>query len=145
MCMLLHCAWNPWDTACTFTYTFDQFLVFSMIIFPPPLHGCLSEKEVQLECLFNGEIGWPFYLSLFFVLLFFSYFFQRCFIHYLFSVSSDISLASPYCPECQPFKLLTNIFHSFLVMTFCPSVRVGILFGISRRQQLDISLIKSTV
>lgn len=25
--------------------------------FPPPLHRCLSEKEIQLECLFDGEMG----------------------------------------------------------------------------------------
>lgn len=45
--------------------TFDQFLVlFSMIIFPP-LHRCLSEKEVQLKCLFNGEIACRFFLVCF--------------------------------------------------------------------------------
>lgn len=38
--------------------------------FPPPFHCCLSEKEIQLECLSDGEIGsvvfahFPFFVSL---------------------------------------------------------------------------------
>lgn len=33
--------------------------------FSPPLHRCLSEKEIQLECLFDGEIGSVVFHSLF--------------------------------------------------------------------------------
>lgn len=44
------------------SFTFLLFLISSLfpndpLFFPPPLHCCLSEKEVQLECLFDGEIG----------------------------------------------------------------------------------------
>lgn len=47
-----------WDQSGNFT--FFTLLISSLfpddpLFFPPPFHCCLSEKEVQLECLFDGE------------------------------------------------------------------------------------------
>lgn len=40
-----------------FIILFIYFILWTLIFFSPPLHRCLSEKEIQLECLFDGEIG----------------------------------------------------------------------------------------
>lgn len=98
-----------------FTYTFDHFLVFSMIIFPPPLHCRLSEKEVQLECLFNGEISGRFLSASSPPLpLVFSCrsAVGRGVLHIVSFSFSQLHPTSPASPECQPFRLLTNLFHS---------------------------------
>lgn len=56
-----------------FSHYFWLALVFffpmTPYFFPLPLHCCLSEKEIQLKCLFDGEIGSVVFHFSFFVLL----------------------------------------------------------------------------
>lgn len=60
-----------WDQSGSFTFL--SFLISSrwiLIFFPPLFHCCLSEKEVQLKCLFDGEIGSVVFVHFFFLLFF---------------------------------------------------------------------------
>lgn len=52
---------------CLFWLVPDESLFF----FPPLFHCCLSEKEVQLKCLFDGEIGSVVFVHFFFLNFFF--------------------------------------------------------------------------
>lgn len=61
-----------WDQSGSFTFL--SFLISSrwiLIFFPPLFHCCLSEKEVQLKCLFDGEIGSVVFVHFFFLNFFF--------------------------------------------------------------------------
>lgn len=52
-----------WLAPCFFFFPMTPYF------FPLPLHCCLSEKEIQLKCLFDGEIGSVVFHFSFFVLL----------------------------------------------------------------------------
>lgn len=86
---------------CLFWLVPDESLFF----FPPLFHCCLSEKEVQLKCLFDGEIG-----SVVFVHFFFKLF---------FCPSSLRVFARPALP-------LPSLFHFFFLL--CRDA-LGVVYG----------------
>lgn len=91
-----------WDQSGSFTFL--SFLISSrwiFIFFPPLFHCCLSEKEVQLKCLFDGEIGSVVFVHFFFFKLFFlSVFFASL------------------CPSSSPFTLSVSFFFPFVQRCF---------------------------
>lgn len=113
---VFQCAWNPQGTACTFTYTFDQILVFlwlfSLLLF---IAVCKKRKSSSSVCLMVRSADVFFFsLSSCFLLSLVSR--QRGFTHLLFQFFQlhPTSLASS---GCQPFRLLTKPFHVFVIIT----------------------------
>lgn len=97
--------------------------------FPPPFHCCLSEKEIQLECLSDGEIGsvvfahFPFFVSLrpsdssppssLFHLFVFVYFEQWCLRCRLWPFPScPIFCSSSIHASPSAYKRHQNLFNS---------------------------------